>query len=173
MAILIHKLRLLYIRVPKTGSTSFVNGLDDQEPEHIGDVHGGVVEAEHLLRGRHEWLSYRRVGFIRNPYEWVQSAYAHWRISPDSFPTVQAASGLYQFVWRLPSTPITWLCDADGKLMCEVWRTEDMTTICARLGIREFRKNGRLREPMEMNDETRALICRKFAREFRIGGYDA
>lgn len=175
MAILIHPLKLLYIRVPKTGSTSFVGALDNLKPEHIGSVHGNMVEARHLLERTGRWseiAEYTCVGFIRHPYDWVRSCFAHWRQAPTTFPEVKGAKSLHGFVHRFMRTPLSWLCDAAGKLVCECWKTEDMSEIMPRLGLVEYRKRVRA-DNMPIDESTKALVRDKFARVFEIGGYHA
>lgn len=169
--IIIHDLRLIYIRVPKTASTSFVSALDELKPEHVGAVHENAKALPGLLKKRPELQRYRRAGFIRHPYQWARSAYNHWHRNHDMF-RVKPPQTLKGFVRMLPATPAEWLRDEHGTPLCEAWRTEDMPEIMAGLGLELHHKNIKFSEPYDPDEEMRGVIRERFADDFAIGGYD-
>lgn len=160
--LVIHPLRLIYIRVPKTASTSFVNTLDELDPQHLGDVHGNACEVDHLMRKGHVPKDYKKVGAIRHPYRWMQSAFNHHRNNPDMF-NVEAVN-IKQFIRAVRATPMDWL-SLDGELYVdEVWRAEDMDDIVLSLGLEPRRMNVKTYD-YPLDDDDKNLINERCSRE--------
>lgn len=115
MAIISHKLKLIFIEVPKTGSTSFRESLKEVDtkyeelPRHI--------KARDLkpLIDANVWDKYNKIGFVRFPEDWITS--------------VKGMGN--HFMRRLgENTPYDWFTDEKGNLIIDsIYRTEDLNEI--------------------------------------------
>src|SRR3990167_9187928 len=122
--------KLVYIRVPKTGSTAFVRSFGDALHEDDSD-HETARNAEQ----RDKWqrcreLGYTTIGFVRHPLAWVRSMHSvcqsqtHW----PEYATghYQEDIGLSEFAERIRVTPFDWFTGANGVLIDKIYRTEDL-----------------------------------------------
>jgi len=79
--IISHKYKCIYIRIPKTGSTSVESFFKEIDPDCISseDIPPYGHETSSQLRdiyGHTVWNSYYKFTFIRNPYSWYKSYYS-------------------------------------------------------------------------------------------------
>lgn len=134
----------IYIRVPRTGSTSFLVELNQQYPdiEQRGTQHVSAAEAVDLWP---EWHDRQTFGFIRNPWDWLVSVYnaglsvtarqkikEQWpgsRVSPPDAPGIhpgqRTMATFPEWVRNRQTTPLDWLYGSAGPLVDEIRRFED------------------------------------------------
>lgn len=79
--IISHKYKCIYVRIPKTGSTSVEDFFKELDPDCIysSDVPPyGHETASQLAEkyGHTIWNSYYKFSFVRNPYNWYRSYYS-------------------------------------------------------------------------------------------------
>lgn len=131
MASISHKLKLIYIEVPKTGTTSFRQALKTVDPdlEMISHRHSNAIETKKALNDDKIWDKYTKIGFIRHPDDWITSLL--------NFPMI------YTVVVK-DRTPYDWFLDENGVIAIDnVYRTEDMDQIMADMGLPVLRLNVR------------------------------
>ena len=148
MAVISRDLRFIYIRVPRTGSTTFthhLNGLMGPLLANIGEQHATACEIRELLDpAQLLWDSdYASFGFIRNPWDWLVSVYnSHvssgagmsdeWSgipervIAPGMHPGECTNGPFPEWVRRRKTTPMDWLTDGGNVLVDRVLRMEDL-----------------------------------------------
>jgi len=80
--IISHKYKCIFIRVPKTGSTSIETLLKELDPDCISSDetmppygHNSASQVKQMLDIR-IWNAYFKFCFIRNPYKWFLSQYS-------------------------------------------------------------------------------------------------
>jgi len=165
-----HPLKLVWVRVPKTGSTSFYLAFDpvaDWKP--VGGDDHQYLDLNKAPEG------YRTVLTIRNPFDWVQSfclmcmrAPAHWREYVTEDKNCQERK-LDTFFKKFCLSPMRW-----GEVD-EVWRIEDLAKLCKQHGVNPAgRHNVSSKEDRENNFEwTQERIDwaqKLFARELEYYG---
>jgi len=185
-----HDLKLIFIRVPKTGTNSFFNAMrrngyryefprvDEvvnnhdalvyHVPPKIKDYyHFAAIQAKTLINDEEIWETYEKIGFIRHPYDWVVSLYnkkmLHRRINVDK------NENFSEFIKCLRVTPFSWFLDEQDKMMInKVYRTEDMNDVLNQYGC-EARHDNRNsgKKHIVFTDENRDLIDTKFYREWK------
>ena len=172
--LIIHSLKTIYVRVPKTASTSFINALDELKPEHYGDVHQNACCIPRLLEKRPELKRYAVIGFIRHPYQWVRSAYGHWTRNPINKRMfhVKPPQTMKGFARMVRHGPAGWLKNEAGEVICDVKRTEDMAEIMAGYGLELHYKAVAWTEPHEPDDELKQICQQRFHQEFLLGKYE-
>jgi len=69
-------LEFIYVRVPRTASTTFTARLREQFPYELIDVGTPHATSEELKRlWGPQWDTYFTFGFVRNPWDWLVSVY--------------------------------------------------------------------------------------------------
>ena len=93
--IISHEYKFIYIHIGRTGGTSFEDAycrhfkLDSRSATHWPEVFGNRdikhVWAEELKRkiDNHTWQKYFKFAFVRNPYDWLVSAWHHQKEHQD------------------------------------------------------------------------------------------
>lgn len=159
---------LIYIRVPKTGSTSFTKSL--KPFSHTGRIYKDKHATARVAKENctaDEWENFEKIGFIRNPYDWLESFYLsrtfpgfekHMKIDEVDFG---------EYIEQLTKTPMHWLSDKNGNLMVDVvYRMEDMSNICEYYGLKENHDNPRKRSgTFHYTPYLRSVIEEKFKSE--------
>ena len=207
-----HQYRCIFVEVPKTGSTSVRRILGPAIKPHLSLVEirrmmesywvirGGrkdrIMEWLYLTlpagwrkeRGRRQFQSYFKFGFVRNPWDRVVSLYerneavqmreqmsfeefVRW-IQYSSSTCVHSSPHRYQ---------LDWFVDADGKMLADfVGRferlQEDWAVVARKLGVSETlsqtRANPRLRHYTDYyTTETQRIIEEKFKVDIETFNY--
>ena len=177
----------IFVRVPRTGSTTLLNYLTEEftDLEARGYTHLSALRVRDLWPD--EWENRHTFGTIRNPWEWLVSFYnAGISVSPD--PDIKEAwsgnpiqppdmPGIHpgqrgnlsfpDWVRQRQTTPCDWLFDGSKKLVDEVRRFEDVvpafplsSSAYPHAPYREWH-----------DDDLAAYVADKCWREIEIGGY--
>jgi len=142
--IIYHKLKTIYIRVPGTGSSSFVATMSTGR-FHVEYIEKDVTPYDHpvrkinniqnsahwtarqvrMLLDREIWNTYEKIGFIRNPVDWTNSIYRKTGIKN---AIGEDNTGTYsEFLEKLGKTPYYWLTNEYGDVIVDkIYRTEDL-----------------------------------------------
>jgi hypothetical protein len=135
MAVVSHSKRLIFIAVPKTGSTSVMNALNDGSME-CRHRHERAREAR--VRWAKVWDAYEKIGFVREPKAWADS---YFRFVSDHNRPIAAPD---RFLKWTP-TPYDWLIDDDGQVIVDnIYRTEDLGAVLTRYGLSPRHDNSRM-----------------------------
>jgi hypothetical protein len=139
-----HSLHLIYLAVPRTGSTTVRAILDpyaDMKSTHISTVtpdfpfyhHISALELKNVFAARGwDWGGYRNFCVIRNPYDRVVSLYHHhMELFADNVQKLPASFRQYVLainpVDRLPTSLQAFTCDENGDfLVRDVLRFEQL-----------------------------------------------
>lgn len=170
--------KFIYVRVPRTGSSSFVHYLETtlKHLKQIGRQHASAWELQPVYG--HQWDEFHTFGFIRNPWEWLVSMY-NANISDGAFGKehLSGARGNHEmhranlsfeeWVYKRHTTPMDWLSNKYGLLVKEVRLFE------------EFTRNSRIHVGMQSHSryqdwytpELAEYVSNKCKREIETGGY--
>lgn len=127
--------QIIFIRAPKTGSTSVAELMREQNPMLVTgkERHITAVAARNLLAEPRN--KYFRFGFVRNPFDWALSNFNHANGGAGS--PWQRNTGIWfekgctftEFVSKLWTDPLDWFIDQNGKVIVDrVFRLEDIDT---------------------------------------------
>ena len=172
-----HKRQVIYVRVPSTGSTTFINAIIDRGFERIpysGD-HWRLEQVPELLK---EHSHYEVWGFVRHPYDWFLTTWLmrdcnlheyginNW--DRETMKCPQAIESQVELAEKT-RTPIDWLT-IDGELRAKVFRTEDLTSVLASFDVSPMRLNSHRKQKagIEIEKEAKAVIDRRFYREMEF-----
>lgn len=168
-----HKARLVWIRVPKTGSTTAYHALKAALPDFKGDGDGHeFLETLHERRGD-AFAHYHHMGFVRWPLDWLNSMHASLDNPNNRFSRLHCVGGSRdktprEFLEAIEYTPYDWFTVNGAVKVPEIYRTEDMSEFCRSLG-QECRVHNRTpldrRVKLEWTDDDLHYIATKFARE--------
>ncbi len=170
-------LKLIYMRVPKTGSTSFLNSMKDAGHEYVfrgkheHEEHNTAAESKKFFTSD-EWNSCLKIGFLRHPYDWAVSA---WQSNIATVHTTAQAGepseSLIEFVNNHNKTPIDWF---DSESGFHVMLLEDLPIILEGYGGKplHLNRNHVLQyKPYVLSGDEKEAIRIRFDRE--MGVYDA
>lgn len=168
-------LGVIFIRAPKTGSTSFLWSMRQAEhhPQFVGQFEHEEHNTARQARGffdRETWGSHEKIGFIRHPYDWVTSIY-HTNIAAAHLGETTDGKTLLEFVEGLKptSTLLRWF---DGEDVT-IYRLEDLPNIMEGYGGQSLHVNRTpflQYKPHNLIDEEKQAIERKFVREMKYYG---
>ena len=131
-----HSHKLIYLAVPRTGSTTARNILDvsaDITSIHISTItpdfpfyhHISALELKKIFAARGwNWDGYRKFCVIRNPYDRVVSLYHH-RVENLAKNAHQSPPSFKQYVFqlnptqRLPTSLQAFVCDESGDFLVQ------------------------------------------------------
>ena len=188
-----HKHKVIYIIVPGTGSNSFHGGYREKyspgahweqlkitkktkaDPIYavnpdIGMYQHWTAEQVKMFIDSNKWNSYRKIGFVRDPYEWTCSLYKKGA-------GVKHAVGIdndgtyMEYIEKLEKTPYFWFTNSSGDVIIDtIYRTEDLQKICLEFDIPYLHKNKTSlkskRKCPEKNEEIEKILREKFYREY-------
>ncbi len=150
-----HGIKVIYIRVPKTGSNSFLHALyhvDIGEFDYAwkGAIREAALKTKGKLRkpgaGNHLnefgyhwtarqakklidpkiWESYDKIAAIRHPYSWCKSFYRQPGLCQYGFEEDNSLP-FTEFLRNLKLTPFNWYTDDDGDFIIDrVFKMEEM-----------------------------------------------
>ena len=168
-------LKLAWVRVPKTGSTSFKNATQDAAKwKELGADHGTLFDDE-VPEG------YTTLITIRNPYDWVRSVYgmcigerSHWGVyvNEESNKRRKSVDAFFTFFKK---TQLDWVRNPDGAIeVDEVVCIENVTEFFSKHGVplaglgHENKTNSHVLGLFEWTKERRIWVRRKFAAELKF-----
>lgn len=177
----------LFIRVPRTGSTTTLAALHDAGIWHqVGHKHAMAARAREWA-GEELWRDLRVFGYIRNPWDWLVSVYNSgvsiglakvdpWpgsRIEPADTPGIHPGQrtmmSFPDFVRKRVTTNISWLLGEDGEVIVDdILRFEDMI----KTADRHLSAMPHDHYRTWYNDDLADFVARKCRREIEIGGYE-
>jgi len=170
-------LKFIYVRVPRTASTSFVHYLETTfQCINVGEQHSSAIELQELWADK--WNKYHTFGFIRNPWEWLVSMYnanlssGAWGKEPlPGAPAGHMRKAEHPFdewVKLRETTPIDWLSDRDGKLLVDEVRLFEDFVLHSKIKISNL-NHPHYREWYD--PELVDYVAQKCKREIEIGNY--
>ena len=140
-------LEFIFVRVPRTGSTTFLHHLTEEFTAGLVDINGQHATAAELRdRWDDDWERFFTFRFIRNPWDWLVSVYNSGipsgagvkELWPSALEEPADAPWLHpgqrinapfgEWVQQRKTTPVDWLAidgDIAGK---RVYMFEDMIT---------------------------------------------
>ena len=178
-----HSLKLIYILVPKTGTNTFWRSLAKVHKEERVKVKKGdpVYSMEPITLSAHFtarqaktlidtdiWAKYKKIGFVRNPYDWILSYY----YQGGGLAVLGEPNDLEfgEFLQKFKMTPFYWFLDENGEnLMDKIYRTEDLDRILSDYGARMRVVNktpDSKNKGIVLTDEHKAIIDKRFEREW-------
>ena len=166
-------LKMIYIRIPKTGSTSFIHSMKNAGHHYQFAGHKKGAYSEHFTAVQAQefidpvvWSTYEKFAFIRHPYDWVRSLYftklTRMYLGEDTkrpFP---------EFIQNLrkETTMYRWLTNKYGGMEIDtVYRLEDIDEIMKKFGCRIVHKNQTADNNIELTQEDKYIIDVNFWRE--------
>ena len=185
MSLASERIGFIFVRVPRTGSTSYCEHLERCfGPDLIdrGPPHASAVQLRELWGEK--WGEYFTYGFIRNPWAWLVSFY-NAGISESPFgkepwagkvvrrrgadePLERGNATFEDWVRSRRATPIDWLSGGNGQVIVDrVYLFEDS------IEGSEIHKSAVKHAPWRdwYTPELADLVARKCCREIEIGGY--
>lgn len=181
MAMLFKDLNLLYIIVPGTGSNSFHSGMRNKykmtnikipanhpcrDINRITHEAHFTAEQIRMVLGEKEWNSYDKIGFIRHPYDWINSLYNKGGVEVLGMDNTLPYS---EFVADMNLTPYSWLTDEYGNVIVDkIFRTEDLDDgLFQKFGIPPNHINKSSKPKNHLTDDDIKIVREKFYREFK------
>lgn len=167
-----HDLKMIYICIPKTGSTSFLQAI---EKKHRFKFASSSHRSNHFIKHSKAkdvrdnfikesiWSTYHKIGFIRHPYDWIRSIYQlnNQLLGEDNtkpFPL---------YVKDFSLTMFDWFTDGEELIIDEIYRLEDFREI-----MKQYGANGKLhlnrtspKKTTDITEDLKQIIDKKFARE--------
>ncbi len=177
-----HSLKLIFILVPKTGTNTFWRSLSKVHKEERIKVKKGdpVYDMEPIRFAAHFtarqvktlvdeniWDKYKKIGFVRNPYDWIRSYY----YQGTGLKVLGEPTGLefYEFLQKFRMTPFYWFEDENGdNMMDQIYRTEDLTEILNSYGTEMVIHNktpDSKNKHIILTDEHKKFIDKRFEKE--------
>ena len=166
--------KLIWARVPKTGSTAVCWSTEwTHKPQHYGN-HTHAMFRDMPDSFVEQYADYQWAGHIRDPWTWLPSFYGwiknnHPRMIKVFYPSKQVPQGWYNIVDGLHATPMDWL--EDPRVSPKIYTQENMDEFAIDYNVTIKPKNvtKEKRKPYQVpdrNDDALAqLIERKFSRE--------
>ena len=181
--ILSDALQFVYIRTPKTASSSMLFELD----RHFGEgVVLGTPYLDHRLATQARvtvadvWHKYWTFGFVRNPWTWAVSAFGQDMRTPWYMDFGTKSDDFIVWLEALKLTPLTWLTDANGRVIVDtIFCFEEIKEACRHIArhcgapfeITKRVNPGVHDYAMLMTDEADEIIQKKFEAEINMFGY--
>jgi hypothetical protein len=176
----------IFVRVPRTASTSFLLELEGSMGP-LGDVgpqHATAVELRELLGWK--WGRYYSFGYVRNPWDWLVSVYNSgvsigagikepWQGGliqpadrPDIHPGQRSNFRFEAWVRQRRTTPMDWLSDGDEVIVDEIRLFENY------IETAKTHKSAVAHEPYRnwYSRELTQFVAERCAREIEIGNYE-
>lgn len=186
MTVISRELGLVYVRVPRTASSTFVYYLTHtlgDLVEQITPQHASARELRSELGPI--WERSHTFGFVRNPWEWLVSMYnANISVSvgekepipgrtvsgeglSETGPVERANMPFEDWVRARHATPMDWFMDGDEIIVDEIRLFE------AFVSGNRIRHGGKAHAPYRAwyDDDLAAYVAEKCRREIDAGGY--
>ena len=191
---LLHSQKLIYCVVPGTGSSSnriaIWNKYEKGDWEQLAmlhkphivsmhqwmnmDVHGTLRQTRQVLAESNRldiWDEYKKIGFVRHPYEWVRCIYQKEVGGVQRYFNINNKQDCNKFIEELPFTPYDWFVDDDGETLLTdiIYRMEDgMKIFCDSLDIEVLHtQRSDYKRIFTPDEEHKELIKKKLHREYK------
>lgn len=170
------RLRLIWARVPKTGSSAVCFAVEDwtHKPQYFGNhTHAKMRDMPDDFVEKYR--DYQWAGHIRNPWTWLPSFYSwisinHPRMIEVFYPSGKIPEGWYNIVDGLHATPWDWI--DDPRVSPKIYTQENMDEFACDYNVNVKPKNvtkekrrDLISPPSRDDDRLASLIERKFSRE--------
>ena len=186
---IVHSLKSIFVEVPGTGSGSLTESMaqkyrgKDCEIFHVNKNESAAAFKLHpeITMGKHftieqikmcipekHWEEYKKIGFVREPYDWAKSIYR--KNGTKGSIGIDNSDDFLDFVIKLEKTPYFWLTDRNGKVLVDtIYRTEDIEDIFKKYQLSpvHLNKSPRPNHLAELTSEIEAILKEKFAREYK------
>lgn len=180
MSLASHTFRFFYVRVPRTGSATYVHYLRGCFQPHLFQTepqHASAVDLRQQFPK--EWEEYRTFGFIRNPWDWLVSLFSsgvsatpgvdeNWQGSRTGISHVRTNMDFETFVRQRKTGPMDWLADENAVIVDEIMRFEDLKQHW-RVRASDYNPHGPYQD--WYTDELANYVADRFYREVKAGGY--
>jgi len=172
--------KFIYVRVPRTASSTFCHYLDNVCSGHLlrlGGQHDSAVEMRRAWGEK--WDEYHTFGFIRNPWEWLVSMYnANLSVGPNRVkealpggsgngPMNRANMDFEEWIKARDTTCIDWLSEGGEVIVDEIRKFEDFVPNAAVSISGKDHPHYRDWYTPELAD----YVAKKCAKEIEIGRY--
>ena len=185
MSFILHDRKMIYIVVPGTGSTSFVQALKVGRTKDVEQVnlkkdhdahfmHPNMNTKKHLtaeqvryLIDEDIWNSYTKFGFVRKPFDWCRCIFRKGNI--DNILGIDRGPTFPDFMEKLNKTPYFWLTDRNDEVLVDrIYRTEDLPYVAEEFDIEiPWRNKSNNTKPAEFTQEVDRIIRKRFQRELK------
>src|SRR3990167_450490 len=172
--------KFIYVRIPRTGSSSFVHYLETTFGNHlqqIGCQHAAALELKSIYG--QQWDEFHTFGFIRNPWDWLVSMY-NANISDGARGKEPLPGGhnngemfrsnmpFEEWIYQRNTTPVDWLSDESGNVMVDEVRLFEgfIQQSKVRVGMKPHSRYQDWYTPVLSQ-----YVLHKCQREITLGGY--
>ncbi len=187
MCLISERYGFIYVRVPRTASTSCVYDLKQRYDDVLmtGTQHATARELRDLWGP--VWGTSFTFGYVRNPWDWLVSMYNSgvssgagvkeaWpgaRIEPHDAPGIHPGQrtemAFPEWVRQRKTTPIDWLADENGGLLVKAVRRYEDFIEHASVKLSDV-PHAPYREWYD--DDTARFVAARCAAEIELGGYE-
>ena len=181
--IVYNDLKVIFIRVPGTGTTTFHEQMKKVHTNHqeirvpkphpareLNDIympeHFTAEQAQVCIDSR-IWESYRKISFVRHPFWWARSIYR--KLDCKRMLGIDTEGTFEAYLRRLTKTPYFWFTNTSGCVIIDtIYRTEDLRAVYAEFGVspKHGNKSPTKRE-YNIAADVDPLLHQKFAREYQ------
>lgn len=172
-----HDKKVVYIRVPKTGSSAIVTSVRNQigwdlEPYDFG-FHTHTMMCQMPPQFKHRYADYTWVSGVRHPYTWIPSFYSWLKNNSQqmrelAFDEGKVEDNWLKFIGKIKVSPLAWRFDNDRIIKnVTIYKQEDTSGLANLLGVdlSQPRNVTKKRRDLELDDQIEDLIKRRFYAE--------
>ena len=184
-----HKCKFIFIHINKTGGTS-IEEILKKLSRNLNVKHHFIQKYRKLADAKHGFENYFKFTIVRNPWDRLLSNYFYKKLNYNnliqdlSFKKwiTNSCDGNYSFEYSLSRhTQLDWIVDENGEVVVDFIGKfenlqEDFDTICDKIGIPRQKlphknKSKHKHYTEYYDDETRAIVAEKYAKDIEYFGY--